>query len=395
MTRVSAALVSTVCGLLWAAHGAAADPYRLKADAIAQAESPVGVLVLEADGKARPWLHAEALVWTGTLDSETTGDALVVSIEMRDAKRHRALRLGRFIVSTGSISPIHIDGASGRAQIPWQELQAEVFAGIPVKRNFGASRFDWVTGARVSRRLGSIGSAGIAYMQRRESSQLFDHEVGLDAGLRPTSWLDMGGRAALDLAMVGLAEAHLSVGLRKGAWRVELFEAYRSPSRLLPATSLFSVIGDTSAQRWGAVARWRAAPRLDLSATSAVRFYGDVLGSDASGRATLRLDERGRGALGLELRRTSIPADDDWTGIRATGRVPVGKQMQVSTELELVVPDDAGDRGTVWPWALVAVTYRITDLWSAAVAAEASSSPQYEYRLDALARLTRRFEVGR
>ena len=44
---------------------ASADPLRLRADAFAEARAPAGLLVLQGQDKIRPWIDAEAMVWTG------------------------------------------------------------------------------------------------------------------------------------------------------------------------------------------------------------------------------------------------------------------------------------------------------------------------------------------
>ncbi len=91
-------------------------------------------------------------------------------------------------------------------------------------------------------------------------------------------------------------------------------------------------------------------------------------------RRTLRLDDKGAGALGLELRREGIP-EASWTGIRGTARLPFSARVSASTELELVRPDDPRGRGAVWPWGLVALRFRPEPKWEMAGALEASASP--------------------
>ena len=61
-----------------------------------------------------------------------------------------------------------------------------------------------------------------------------------------------------------------------------------------------------------------------------------------------------------------------------------------ATELELVVPDEQ-DRGEVWPWALAALSWRCAP-WEAAIAIEASASPELSSRFDILARLAHHWE---
>jgi hypothetical protein len=64
----------------------------------------------------------------------------------------------------------------------------------------------------------------------------------------------------------------------------------------------------------------------------------------------------------------------------------------LSSELELVVPDEGGDRGAVWPWAMAAASWT-HGLWDAAVAVEASATARERHRVDALCRIGRRWEA--
>lgn len=386
MKRAAALTLAALA--LAATPSARAEPYRLRGEAFAEAQSPAGLLALQADGDVGPWLSAEVLVWTGGTDS----DVLVVVVRARDPEGRGDLRLGRFVQTTGALRPVHTDGLSGLARLPWWELRLEAFAGIPVEPRFAAQRFDWVVGTRASRAIGGSGSAGIAYLQRRHVGQLADEEIGIDAAGSPIESVDLSGRVAYDLVNPGVSEARAAAGARRGRLRGELYGLHRSPSRILPATSLFSVLGDVPAGELGGSIRWRAAPRLDLDALAAARRIGGEVGARLSARALLRLDDRGAGALSAELRREPAP-DGGWTGVRGAARVPVRPGLTAAAEAELAIPDQHGGRGRVWPWALCALRWRPAAAWEAAAALEASSTPEHAYRLDALLRLARVWEA--
>lgn len=403
MTRAPSIALAITAALAAAAATAHADPLRLRGDALASAQAPAGLLVLEADDRARPWIDAEAVVWTGVgPDQDASGggdpdaDALIMRVELRDLKRRAALRVGRHLVVAGALRPLHLDGLSGRAALP-ARFEAQAFAGLPVVPRLGERSWDWAIGARAARPVGDA-RFGLAWMQRRDRGALHTHELALDATytLRRT---DLGASGAYDLAGGGLAEARLAATHRLRAVRLEAFAVHRSASHLLPATSLFSVLGDVPSRLAGADVRWRAAPRLDVGGSAGVRFVDDEAHEDLVARATLRLDDRGDGAIGLELRRQGAPAPDGdvderggWTGVRGFGRLPLTKQWTASTELELAVPDHDAGRGAVWPWGLVAIGYR-PEVWEIAGAIEASASPEYRHRVDALVRVSRRWEV--
>jgi hypothetical protein len=156
---------------------------------------------------------------------------------------------------------------------------------------------------------------------------------------------------------------------------------------MLPATSLFSVLGDIPSDELGASLRWRAAPRLDVDGSAAARALGGAPGGALSVRATLRLDDRGAGALLVDGRREDGP-DAGWTGLRLALRLPLGGRLGATGELELVRPDHGGDRGSLWPWALAALGWRGGG-WESAIAIEASRSPSHRGAVDALFRLSR------
>ncbi len=380
---------------------------RLRADALAAVESPVGLLSLEAEAAPAPWLRAEALVWLGGGAGEGgEGDALIAVVEARRLDGAAALRLGRMIAAVGALRPLHLDGARASARLPWQ-LSIEGFGGVPVAEGMNGRRADWLVGGRVGRQLGDFGGVGFAYLQQRDHGSLAAHELAFDAGAALGGRSDAAARLSYDVIGAGLAEAQLVASTRRGAWRGELYLARRNASHLLPATSLFSVLGDGDAERAGGVVNVRAAPRLELSGELGARRSAGELAVEAQLRARLWLGDRvmrrtsdGRlaaadvGALGLELRRAGA-GGEGWTGGRVSARIPVaggqGGALIAAAELELVIPDDGG-RGAAWPWALGALSWRLA-CWEAAIAVEASASPELASRLDVLARLARRWEA--
>jgi hypothetical protein len=319
---------------------------------------------------------------------------LVASVRARDPGRHFELRVGRFMVMTGALRPIHLDGVDAVVRAPWG-TSVEAFGGIPVSPAGEARDFDWAVGTRVGQRIGEYASLGVSYLQMREEGEIAYEEVGVDAAVTPpmlARWFDAAFAGAVDLEERDLADARLSVGLRPfGALRFELYAARRAPSHLLPATSLFSALGDVPSERAGGSILWRAAPRLDVYGEGACESLGGEIAAMALFRSTLRLDDRGDGALGIEVRRqsTALVTDSAWTGVRGTARIPISRLFAASTELEIVRPDDPRGRGAVWPWGLVALRMKPEPGWEVAGAMEASASPQYSSELTALLRLTR------
>jgi hypothetical protein len=378
-------------GAMGLASPAVADPLRLRADALAETQgtsSPAGLVVLQGEDALRPWVAAEALVWTGAPSGmpSLTGDVLVLTVRLREPHGYAEARAGRFVLATGAVHPVQIDGAHVIARAPWGST-VETFGGLPVVPRFGPRSYDWLAGARVAQTIAGAASFGVSYVQRREDGEISNEELGVDFAMAPVHWLDVAAFGAYDVTTPGLAEGRGSAAIRWGDWRFEVFASQLSPGRLLPATSLFSVLGDMPSQTLGATARWRAAPRLDVLASGAGQDVAGGAGGNGWLRTTLRLDDQGNGDLGLEVRRVAVPGSQ-WTGVRAIAAVPLGKRFRYSTEIEIVAPDQPDGRGVAWPWGLSALTWRSAEGWELAGALEASSTPRQRYEADALVRLS-------
>jgi hypothetical protein len=383
---------ATVCAA-WLSSNARADPLRLRADAIAESQgtlSPAGLVVLQGQDAMRPWVDAEAVVWAGAKPG-WTGDVLVLRMRLREPHGYAELRAGRFVLATGAVRPVQIDGAHVIGRAPWGSV-IETFGGVPVVPRFGARAYDWLAGGRLAESMASVATVGVSYIQRRQYGDISDEEIGVDFAAAPARWLDVAAFGSYDVTSPGIAEARASAAARWTDWRLELFASQVSPGRLLPATSLFSVLGDLPSQSIGATVRFRAAPRLDLLASGAGQDVGGSLGENGWVRATLRLDDRGSGNVGAEVRRVDLTSSR-WTGVRVIGVLPLGIGFRYSSEIEIVVPDSADGRGLAWPWGLCALSWRSPDGWEIAGALEASATPLHRYESDALLRLSRALEV--
>jgi hypothetical protein len=368
---------------------AAGDPLQLRADALASTASPAGLVTIEATGDAGPGLAAEAVVWAGSAADQGHADVLVMALRASTADGLAGLRLGRFVEALGALRPLQLDGAAGRLRLPLR-LDVEAYAGVPVAAGLTTSRaWDWAAGARLARRLGDYGSLGVAYAEQRDDGRIVSEELGVDAGAALGAHDDVGARLAYDLANPGLAELALTASHRGKRWRTELYLEQRAASHLLPADSLFSVLGDVAAERAGVVTTWRAAPRLDVIGEAGAQRVDRDVAPQLTLRGQLRLDDRGASMLSGELRRDGV-GDATWTGVRGTARIALPRALALTTELELVVPDHAREPGAVWPWALAALGWDHAG-WQAAIAVEASASPEDRRRVDVLGQLGRRW----
>ncbi len=370
-----------------------AEPYRLRADVFAEAPDPAGFVMVQAAATERSALlvDAEAMLWSGvSVDAagapEARGEAVIAAVRIRDPEHGLGFRFGRLLFSGGAVRPLHIDGAVASVRTP-VGLQGELFAGLPVAPRWPGRSFDWTVGGRATQSIGDVATAGVSYWQQRDDGVVAHSELGIEASATPLPFFALSSNAAFDTDRAGLVTARFSGILHDATNRLELFGVRRSPSLMLPATSLFAALGSFDGNELGTTGFYRVAPRLDLSATATVDVVADRPGTTQTLRAELRLDDDGRGAIGVEGRRASMPGAS-WTGARAWLRLPLVAGLSASTEAEVAMPDVPADGGVAWPWLLVGLRYLPLRFLEAAAALEVGSTPAYSSSVGGLVRLS-------
>src|SRR5581483_7282695 len=131
------------------------------------------------------------------------------SVRVREPHGHAELRAGRFVLATGAVHPVQIDGGLATLRTPWGTT-FESFGGAPVVPAFGPRQYDWIAGGRLAQRIVSTVGLGVSYEQRRENGEVAADELGVDLTAAPARWLDVGGFASYDLTNPGIAEARAS-----------------------------------------------------------------------------------------------------------------------------------------------------------------------------------------
>ena len=360
----------------------------VSADLLLQGRPAQGLVVLNSGYRNHAYVDADAAVFMGVNDDATSGDVLSMSIGLREPQGWGRARVGRFILSTGAVRPVHIDGLSAQARST-SGTALELFGGLPVVPELGERDFDWLLGGRISQWLWDERfGLGLSYLQRREGGALDDAEVGADLSVHPLPWLSLHGIASYDLVYYGLSEARISVQALSETTDVRLFAAQRVAARLLPATSLFSVISDAPSRQLGGELHYRAFPRLGFGATLAYEAVDQRLGYRLAARARLRFSDPGQagGELRIEANRRTY-GQDGYTGAALITRFPLTPALNCNANLELAAPDEARGRGALWPWARVGASYHISERLMVAASLGARSSPEAVHELEGLLRV--------
>jgi len=257
----------------------------------------------------------------------------------------------------------------------------------------GVRDFDWLAGGRVGQSLFDERLlAGLSYVQRRDAGQRDAEEVGADLHMLPLPWLGLHAIGAWNLIYDGLAEARLLADAHDQDTTLKLFASERVASRLLPATSLFSVVSTAPNRELGGDVSWNAFPRLDLGATLALEELNVSVGYRVAARSTLRFSDEDGGDVRVEGTRRELQTDG-WTGVSVVLDLPVSVRLRASATVEVVAADEPMQRGTLWPWTRLGVRYALADRWTIAGAVGAKASTQARSELNALMRLSYSAEV--
>ncbi len=390
--RACLSLWITLSWLCGETNSALAQPLTLTLEGWGQTYQPAALVNLEATSKVYPWLRMETQIWTGQspLPAGSPGDVVVLAAVVQDPTGHLQARAGRFVLTTGAVRPIHMDGGSVRLQTP-SGFSAEAFSGSPVVPRFASRSYDWLVGGRLAQRFGRWGALGASYVEQRDRGRSADREVGADAVLYPMARTDLSGRFSYDLLSAGMSEVSVTGSMGSIDRRAELFTTLRNASLILPATSLFSVLSDAPSLQSGMSGRIRVAPRLRLEGLAAYRGLDGAHGARLKLAARLWLDDEGASAIEGAITRDGVTGQR-WTGARVLAYRDVVQAIRLTAELELVAPDEPAMRGRLWPWGRLSSRYAVNDAWHLSAGVEGSSSPQFVRLFQALLRVA--YHVG-
>jgi hypothetical protein len=359
----------------------------LAVEAWGETYRPAGLVQVESSVKAYPWLSGEAQAWTGKSPNadQGSGDVVVLTVRARDPEGGGEATAGRFVLTTGAVRPVHMDGGYLRGQTR-RGFGLEAFGGVPVSTRFQSRSYDWLVGGRAFQRLGSLGTVGASFIERRDHGRQVDQELGCDIALYLLPQFSTAGRASYDLVSRGLSELQITGALGGSQRRVEAFASVRNPSLILPAASLFSVLSNTPSVQGGLSARLRVAPRLMLDALVAYRAAGDEYGIRTKLGGKLWLDDEGTSAVEGVVTRDGVEGSQ-WTGLRALAYRELIEAFQLSGELELVIADQRTRDSRLWPWGRLSARYLLADAWQFSVGVEGSASPEFVSRFQTLFRV--------
>lgn len=323
------------------------------------------------------------------------GDVNLAFIEGRAFKKHLKLRLGRQFVVGGVARAMYFDGL-------WAEYRSNVglgisaFTGIPVDRRFANFiQGDFVVGTRAFFAPSYTTEVGASFIHMLQRGQVARQDAGLDLRWQPFHTLGVGGAFVWSIADARMAEFDVGPRWTPSA-NFEVLLNYRrtAPDLFLPRNSIFTVFADTSRDDAGGNITWSPAKFVTLFADARVLWINGQPGFEGSGRVQLRPFRSPATTLTAQYRRLQVPSANGFHQARIAARhvLPSGFGLAVDFETYAL---DQPVRGQTLSFSMSATaTYTINKQWFVGATLFAATTPTFESRYEAVAKLTYLFPEG-
>jgi hypothetical protein len=328
------------------------------------------------------------LTLPNTPQGVAAGDVNLAFIEGKAFKKRLRLRLGRQYVVGGVARAMFFDGlyAEYRSQVG---LGLSAFAGIPVDRRFANFiQGDFVVGTRAFFAPTLNTEIGASFIHMLQKGAISRQDAGLDGRWQPFRSLGVSGAFVWSVADARLAE--FDIGPRwTPADNFEILLNYRrtAPDLFLPRSSIFTVFADTSRDEAGGNVTWQATKMLSLFADAHALWVNGEPGFDASGRIQLRPFRAPSTTVTATYRRLSIPSNGFHQGrIGARHTLPSG--FALSLDFETYALDHPVRGQTLSFSGSATATYTINKSWFVGATLFAATTPTFESRYEAVAKLT-------
>lgn len=323
------------------------------------------------------------------------GDLGVAWIEGRFAKKHLRVRLGRQFVTGGAARALFIDGLLAEGRFPYG-FGVTGYVGQPVARafsNYGVG--DLAAGARVFWAPTVATEVGVSLTEQLSRSHLARRDVGVDGRWRPHRKVTLSGSATLSLAEMRLAE--LDVGPSWQPWEdLEVRAVYRrtAPDLFLSRSSIFSVFAETTRDEAGATAYYQLTRRLGLSVDGRALFLQGENGYEVAANALYRPRRRPDTSLTVTLRRMQVPLNA-FVQARVGARHTLTSGVGLALDVDVYGLDKPVNGQTVSLAGNATLTWAFAHSWLVAATLFAGTTPTFETRTEAVAKLIYTFEPAR
>ena len=298
-------------------------------------------------------------------------------LDYRGWENRLTLRAGRQLIFMGVASE-YADALTVRLDGPG-DFGGSLFAGLPVLSAFGSKEGDSLYGGRFHYELFEIAEVGASLLYAKENNAPDRFNIGLDAWVEPTDWLDLTGHLFLDLIYQQLYDIAL-LGRVRPMEGLNLSVRFNDtvPSSFISKRSVLSVFSNEEIREIGASLDYPIGPSLSLEADYS--FFDYETGDDAhqyGGRVTYRRPGSA-GLVGIGANRTDAESNG-YTGVRlfarrGLGSLPLTWNVEVYTFFydEKIGGEDVSVNGAL------DLAYKVRDRLEVVGALEYSNNPIFD-----------------
>src|SRR5438067_9228688 len=321
-------------------------------------------------------------------EHRTAGDLDSFFVEGRVLKRHLLLRLGRQLAVGGAVRATQVDGLAADGVIAYG-FGAQAWVGVPVQPRFSQASGDFLTGARLFWRQAFDSEVGASYVYALRRGYLARNDLALDGSWTPVRPVTVSGLLQWSLEEARLAEARL-----QALWQVSrklqlVGDVQRTaPDLFLDRSSIFAVFSEERRDEAGGEVVYRPLQPLSLEADWHWLKVEGGHGHRGGARATWRTPTGG--SFGAEMRLLTEP-DNGYKMARLFGIRRLPRDLTITLDLDaywLEREINTQKRSFV---ATLTCGWAISPAWEAMLAGSFGTTPYFERRAEAIARLTYRF----
>jgi hypothetical protein len=337
---------------------------------------------------ARGW--GRLTIGTAFDEHRGAGDLDSFFFEGRVLKRHLLLRVGRQLATGGAVRSTQIDGIAADGVIAYG-LGVQAWAGVPVQPRFSQASGDFLTGARVFWRKAFDTEVGASYVYALRRGYLSRNDLALDGSWTPLRQVTVSGLGQWSLEEHRLAEARL-----QALWQITrtlqiVGDVQRTaPDLFIDRSSIFAVFSEERRDEAGAEIVYRVLQPLSLEADWHWLKVEGGHGHRGGARATYRTPYGG--SYGAEFRLITEP-DNGYKLARLFGIRKLRHDITLTLDLDAywlereITTQKQSFVGTLTAgWAF-------HPNWEAMLAGSFGTTPNFERRTEAIARLTYRFGI--
>ncbi|TMA71322.1 MAG: hypothetical protein E6J67_23120 [Deltaproteobacteria bacterium] len=322
-------------------------------------------------------------------DRRTTGDVDSLFVEGRVLQRHLLLRVGRQLAVGGAIRATQLDGIAADGVLT-NGVGAQVWTGVPVQPRFDHfERGNFLTGGRIFWRRSFDSEVGASFVYALRRGYVGREDVALDGSWTPQRAVTVSGLVQWSIVEERLAEARLQALWQLNPKLQLVADVQRTaPDLFVDRSSIFAVFSEERRDEVGGEIVYRLLQPLSLEADWHWLKLEGGHGHRAGARATFRTVRDA--SYGAEVRLITEP-DNGYKLARVFAIRRLPRNVTITVDLDaywLEREINATKRSFV---ATFTGGWAFAQAWEAMIAGSFGTTPYFERRTEAIARLVYHF----